>query len=39
MNDDDDIGDMIFSFVFVAITILAVTFVVVGIASVVWSFL
>ena len=39
MNDDDDIGDMIFSFLFVAITILAVTFVVVGIASVVWSFL
>ena len=37
MNDDDDTGDMIFSFVFVAITILAVTFVVVGIASVVWS--
>jgi hypothetical protein len=39
MNDEDDIGDMIFSFLFVAITILAVTFVVVGIASVVWSFL
>jgi hypothetical protein len=39
MNDEDDIGDMIFSFMFVAITILAVTFVVVGIASVVWSFL
>ena len=34
--NDDDIGDMIFSFVFVAITILAVTFVVDGIASVVW---
>ena len=37
MNDDDDIGDMIFSFMFVAITILTVLFVVVGIASVVWS--
>ena len=37
--NDDDIGDMIFSFVFVAITILAVTFVVGGVVSVVWSFL
>ena len=39
MNDDDDIGDMIFSFVFVAITILAVTFVAGGVGLIVWSFL
>ena len=37
MSDDDDTGDMIFSFMFVAITILAVTFVVCGVVSVVWS--
>ena len=39
MNDDDDIGDMIFSFLFVATTILAVTFVVGGVGLIVWSFL
>ena len=39
MNDDDDIGDMIFSFMFVAITILAVTFVVGGVSLIIWSFL
>ena len=39
MNDEDDIGDMVFSFVFVAITILAVTFVVGGVGLIVWSFL
>ena len=39
MNDDDDIGDMIFSFLFVAITILAVTFVVGGVGLIVWSFI
>ena len=37
MNDEDDTGDMIFSFMFVAITILAVTFVVGGVVSVLWS--
>ena len=35
MNDEDD--DMIFSFVFVALTILAVTFVVGGVGLIVWS--
>ena len=39
MNDDDDIGDMIFSCVFVAITILAVTFVVGGVGLIIWGFL
>ena len=39
MSDDDDTGDMIFSFMFVAITILAVTFVVSGVGLIVWSFL
>ena len=36
-HDDDDIGDMIFSFLFVAITILAVTFVVGGVGLIIWS--
>jgi nitrate reductase NapE component len=35
MNDDDE--DMIFSFVFVAVTIFTVLFAVVGAALVVWS--
>ena len=39
MNEDDDIRDMIFSFMFVAITILAVTFVVGGVGLIIWSFL
>jgi hypothetical protein len=38
MNDDDN-EDMIFSFVFVAVTILTVLFAAVGAALVVWSFL
>lgn len=37
MNDEDDIGDMIFSFLFVAIIILAVTFVVSGVGLIIWS--
>ena len=37
MKDDDETEDMIFSFVFIAITILTVLFVVVGIACVIWS--
>jgi nitrate reductase NapE component len=36
MNDDDN-EDMIFSFVFVAVTIFTVLFAVVGAALVVWS--
>ena len=35
MNDDDE--DMIFSFVFVAVTIFTVLFAVVGAALIVWS--
>jgi nitrate reductase NapE component len=38
MNDDDN-EDMIFSFVFVAVTIFTVLFAVVGAVLVVWSFL
>jgi len=37
MNDDDETEDMIFSFVFVAVTILTVLFAVAGAALVVWS--
>ena len=37
MNDDDE--DMIFSFVFVAVTIFTVLFAVVGAALIVWSFI
>ena len=37
MNDDDE--DMIFSFVFVAVTIFTVLFAVVGAALIVWSWL
>ena len=39
MTNDDDNEDMIFSFVFVAVTILTVLFAVAGAALVVWSFL
>ena len=38
-EDEDDIGDMIFSFLFVAITILAVTFVVGGVGLIILSFI
>jgi len=37
MKDDDETEDMIFSFVFIAVTILTVLFVVVGVACVIWS--
>jgi hypothetical protein len=37
MNDDNE--DMIFSFVFVAVTILTVLFAVVGAALLVWSWI
>ena len=37
MKDDDETEDMIFSFVFIAVTILTVLFVVVGVVSVIWS--
>jgi len=38
MNQDDD-EDMLFSFVFVAVTIFTVLFAVVGAVSIVWSWL
>jgi nitrate reductase NapE component len=38
VNDDDN-EDMIFSFVFVAVTIFTVLFAVVGAALIVWSFI
>jgi hypothetical protein len=37
MNDDDE--DMIFSFVFVAVTIATVLFAVVGAGLIIWSFI
>ena len=37
MKDDDETEDLLFSIVFVAVTILTVLFVVVGIACVIWS--
>jgi len=39
MKDDDETEDMIFSFIFVAVTILTVLFAVAGAALVIWSFL
>jgi len=39
MNDDDETEDMIFSFVFVAVTIFTVLFAVVGAVLIVWSWL
>jgi hypothetical protein len=38
MNDDED-EDMIFSFIFIAVTILTVLFAVAGVVSLVWSFI
>jgi nitrate reductase NapE component len=38
MKDDDENEDMIFSFVFVAVTIFTVLFAVVGAVLVVWEF-
>jgi hypothetical protein len=38
MKDDDD-DDMLFSFVFVAVTIATVLFAVVGAVSIIWSWL
>lgn len=39
MNKDEETEDMIFSFLFVAVTIFTILFVVIAIASVIWSFL
>jgi hypothetical protein len=38
MNDDDN-EDMLFSFVFIAVTIATVLFAVVGAVSIIWSWL
>jgi nitrate reductase NapE component len=37
MKDDDENEDMIFSFIFIAVTILTVLFAVAGVGLVVWS--
>jgi len=37
MKDEDENEDLIFSFVFIAVTILTVLFAVVGVACVIWS--
>jgi len=37
MKDDDETEDLIFSFVFVAITIFTVLFFVVGVVNLIWS--
>jgi len=37
MKDDDENEDMIFSFIFIAVTIFTVLFAVAGIACVIWS--
>jgi hypothetical protein len=39
MKDDDENEDMIFSFVFVAVTVFTVLFFVVGVVSLIWSFI
>jgi hypothetical protein len=39
MKEDDETEDMIFSFVFVAVTIFTVLFFLVGVASLIWSFI
>jgi nitrate reductase NapE component len=39
MKDDDETEDMIFSFIFIAVTIFTVLFAVAGAALVIWSFL
>jgi len=39
MKDDDETEDLIFSFVFVAVTILTVLFVVASVGLIIWSWL
>ena len=39
MKEDDENEDMIFSFVFIAVTILTVLFAVAGVALVIWNFI
>jgi len=39
MNDDDETEDMLFSFIFIAVTIFTVLFAVAGVGLVVWSFI
>jgi hypothetical protein len=39
MKDDDETEDMLFSFIFIAVTILTVLFAVAGVVSLVWSWL
>jgi hypothetical protein len=39
MTDDDETEDMIFSFIFIAVTIFTVLFAVAGVISLIWSFI
>jgi len=39
MNDEDETEDMIFSFIFIAVTIFTVLFAVAGVALVIWNFI
>ena len=39
MTDDDETEDMIFSFIFIAVTIFTVLFAVAGAALVIWNFI
>ena len=38
MKDDDETEDMIFSFIFIAVTIFTVLFAVANVALVIWNF-
>jgi nitrate reductase NapE component len=39
MNDEDETEDLIFSFVFIAVTILTVLFAVASVGLIIWSWL
>ena len=39
MNDDDETEDLVFSFIFIAVTIFTVLFAVAGVALVIWNFI
>lgn len=39
MKDDDETEDMLFSFIFIAVTILTVLFAVAGVGLLIWSLL
>jgi len=39
MTDDDETEDMIFSFIFIAVTIFTVLFAVAGVGLIIWNFI